>query len=310
MKKIILSLVLLITVVQSSICDSVKTASPAPTKKGSTARNKKDRYIIDSIIAVVPSPEGNKVITQSELDRPAIDGTMRNKQELVRNARLHNKAREYGMLPSEADIDDHLNTIKRENKMSHDDLVKLFDSAGYNFAEGREQLGEMSAISTFMSVKVHTRLLVPEREIRAYYDEHPEYLEPQFELQRGLMPFDMNISREEQLEKIEATLRAGKSVPNIVWGDAFWIDLADLAEDKKFITQMQPGEVRLSQELMDGFEFFKLLNLHDRRLKSFEERYNEIANILRRPRADRMFSELEQQLEATMPVIYMEPVSL
>jgi hypothetical protein len=315
MKKVILSLILLMTVVHSSICDSVKaepatSTPPASTKKENTGRNKKDRYIIDSIIAVVPSPEGNKVITQSELDRPAIDGTMRSKQDLVRNARLHNKAREYGMLPSETDIDEHLNSIKRENKMTHDDIVKLFDSAGYTFAEGREQLGEMSAISTFMSVKVHSRLLVPEREIRAYYDEHPEYLEPQFELQRGLMPFDMNMTKDEQREKIEATLRAGRSVPNIIWADAFWIDLVDLAEDKQFITQMQPGEVRLSQELVEGFEFFKLLDRRDRRLKSYEDRYNEIATLLRRPRAERMFSELEQQLEATMPVIYMDPVSL
>ena len=171
---------------------SAKNAREIPTKKEKTvkkeARDAKNRYQIDTIIAVIPNPEGNKVITQSELDRPAIDGTMRSKKDLIRNARLYNKAKEYGMIPSEADIDDHLNQIKRENKMTHDDVVKLFDSAGYTFAEGREQLAEMSAMSTLLSVKVHSRLLIPEREVRAYYDANPIYLEPEYQIQRGLMP--------------------------------------------------------------------------------------------------------------------------
>lgn len=262
-------------------------------------------YTIDTIIAVVPSPDGNRVITQSDKDRPAIDGTIRTEQELVRGARLYNEAKKYGMLPGEDDINAHLNMIKRENKLSHDDVVKLFDTAGYTYAEGRDQLGEMSAINTLLSVKVHSRLLIPEREIRAYYDENPEYIQAAYELQHGIMPMDMGLTREKQRKKIEATLKAGKPVPSIEWGDPFWIDHADLVEDKMFITQMQPGETRLTQELSQGFEFFKLLNLRETRAKSFEERYAEIAEILRRPRYERLFSEFEQHLEATMPVIYL-----
>jgi len=95
-------------------------------------------------------------------------------------------------------------------------------------------------------------------------------------------------------------------VPNIEWANPYWIDLADLAAEKMFITQMKPDEVRFCEEQFDGFEFFKLLNAKERRLRSFEERYSEIADILRRPRYERLFSEFEQQLEATMPVIDLE----
>jgi hypothetical protein len=289
---------------------SAKNAREIPTKKEKVTqketRDAKNRYQIDTIIAVIPNPEGNKVITQSELDRPAIDGTMRSKKDLIRNARLYNKAKEYGMIPSESDIDDHLNSIKRENKMTHDDIVKLFDTAGYTFAEGREQLGEMSAISTLLNVKVHSRLLIPEREVRTYYDANPIYLEPEYQIQRGLMPFDTNIGRDEQREQIEAMLGSGKTLSNVEWIDPFWIDIADIAEDKMFITQMKPGEIRLVQEMFDGFELFKLVNAHERRLKSFEERYGEIADILRRPRYERLFAEFEQQLEVQMPVVDLE----
>lgn len=287
---------------------SIPTKKENSTKKERAPRDSKNRYQIDTIIAVIPNPEGNKVITQSELDRPAIDGTMRSKKDLIRNARLYNKAKEYGMLPSESDIDDHLNMIKRENKMTHDDIVKLFDSAGYTFAEGREQLGEMSATSTLVSVKVHSRLLIPEREVRAYYDENPVYLEPQYEIQPGLMLFDSSSSKDQQRKKIEATLRAGKTLPNVEWAEPFWLELADIAPEKMFITQMQPGEVRLSEEGFDGFELFKLVSMHERRLKGFEERYSEIVEVLRRPRYERLFSEFEQQLEASMPIIDLEPV--
>lgn len=311
MKKriVVLSLVLAIAPIHMSVAENARTAPKkidTTAKKERKKRDPKNRYQIDTIIAVVPNPEGNKVITQSELDRPAIDGTMRSKQDLIRNARLYNKAKEYGMIPGESDIDDHLNTIKRENKMSHDDVVKLFDSAGYTFAEGREQLGEMSAISTLLSVKVHSRLLIPEREIRAYYDENPIYIEPQYEIQSGLMPFDSSLSKDQQRKKIEATLRAGKTLPNVEWKDPFWFDIAEIAEDKMFITQMNPGEVRFSQETFDGFELLKLVNMHERRLKSLQERYVEIADILRRPRYERLFTEFEQQLEAQMPIIDLE----
>lgn len=308
MKKRIVIISLALALAPMSI-QAAKNARDIPTKKEKVvkkdARDTKNRYQIDTIIAVIPNPEGNKVITQSELDRPAIDGTMRSKKDLIRNARLYNKAKEYGMIPSETDIDDHLNTIKRENKMSHDDIVKLFDSAGYTFAEGREQLGEMSAISTLLNVKVHSRLLIPEREVRAYYDENPIYLEPEYQIQRGLIPFDTNISRDEQREKIETMLQAGKKISNVEWLDPFWIDIADIAQDKMFITQMKPGEMRLTQEF-DSFELLKLVNAHERRLKSFEERYGEIADILRRPRYERLFAEFEQQLEAQMPFVDLE----
>ena len=262
-------------------------------------------YKIDSIIAVVPSPEGNKVITQSDTERPAIDGSMRTLKELVRGARLYLEAKKYGMIPSEEDITAHLNMIMRENKMNHDDIVKLFDSAGYTFAEGREQLGEMSAINTLVSVKVHSRLLIPEREVRAYYDANPEYIEAAYELQHGIKPFEPSQTPEEEKASIEAMLAEGKTVPHIEWGDPFWIDQCDIAEDKMFITRMKPGEVRLSQEIETGFDFFKLVELRERRLKTFEERYTEIADILRKPRYERLFAEFEQHLEATMPVIYM-----
>lgn len=308
MEKRIVILGLALTMAPISIC-SVKNAREIPTKKDKAikkeARDKKNRYPIDTIIAVIPNSEGNKVITQSELDRPAIDGTMRSKKDLIRNARLYNKAKEYGMIPSESDIDDHLNTIKRENKMTHDDVVKLFDSAGYTFAEGREQLGEMSATSTLVNVKVHSRLLIPERDIRAYYHENPIYLEPEYQIQRGLIPFDTNIMKDEQREQIEAMLRSGKKISNVEWLDPFWIDVAVIDQDKMFIIEMKPGEVRLIEEV-DNFELFKLVNAHERRLKPFEERYTEIADILRRPRYERLFAEFEQQLEAQMPVIDLE----
>lgn len=273
---------------------------------GKNVEDNSNVYKIDAIIAVIPSPEGNEVITQSELDRPAIDGTMRTLKDLVRSARLYLEAKKYGMLPSEEDITSHLNMIKRENNMTHDDVVKLFDTAGYSFEEGRRELGRMSAINTLLSVKIHSRVLVPEREVRAYYDANPEYLEAAYELQHGIAPFDENQAPEDQRKKIEALLHAGKPVSNIEWGNPFWIEIGDLAEDKMFITQMKPNEVRLSQELPNGFEFFKLLTLKERRLKTFEERYSQIADILRRPRYERLFTEFEQHLEATMPVIYMD----
>ena len=262
-------------------------------------------YKIDSIIAVVPSPEGNKVITQSDTERPAIDGSMRTLKELVRGARLYLEAKKYGMIPSEEDITAHLNMIMRENNMTDKDIRHLFETAGYTFAEGREQLGEMSAINTLLSVKVHSRLLIPEREVRAYYDANPEYTKAAYELQHGIKPFEPSQTPEEEKASIEAMLAEGKTVPHIEWGDPFWIDQCDIAEDKMFITRMKPGEVRLSQEIETGFDFFKLVELREHRLKTFEERYTEIADILRKPRYERLFAEFEQHFEATMPVIYM-----
>lgn len=286
MKKIVLSLSLLI-------------AAPLCARVADNPRV----YKIDGIMAVIPSPEGNEVITESEIHRPAIDGTMRTEEDLIRGARFYLEAKKYGMTPTESDIDAHLNSIKRENNINHDQIVELFDSAGYTYEEGREQLGKMSSVGTLLSVKVNSRLLIPEREVRAYYDEHPEYIQAAYQLQHGIMPFLEDMNKEQQRKRIEATLRAQKSIPLIEWGDPFWVEDEDLAEDKRFLTEMKPGEIRLSKELANGFELFKMHDLRERRLKSFEERYTEIADLLRRPRYERLFSEFEEQLKATMPVI-------
>lgn len=261
-------------------------------------------YPIDTTLAVVYSPEGNDVITQSSIDRPAIDGSMRTLQDLVEEARFFAEAKKYGMSPGPDQIETHLNYIQQSNNLTRKQIEELFDASGYTMAEGKEQLGRMLGVNTLIDAKVRSRLLIPQREIQAYYDEHPEYTDPAYYVQRGMMPFAKNMSASEQRKKMEKMIKSGKEVPRVEWTEPFWVQDAELSDEKKFLADMKTGEIRISGELFNGFELFKMRDRKERRLRTLEERYTSIVEELRRPRYQKIFSEFQQSIEATIPVTY------
>jgi hypothetical protein len=107
---------------------SKKTALP---KKNDAAPDKKNKecencFLIDKIDAVIFGEEGVEIVTKSEVDRPGLEGGARTLDGVVLERLMYLDAKKYKMLPSEEDVDKHLEGLQRENNLSQDDVKKKF----------------------------------------------------------------------------------------------------------------------------------------------------------------------------------------
>ena len=263
-----------------------------------------DLITIDTIKAVVYGAERTDLVTLSDTSRPSIAGNKQNLDDLVVSKLMVQDAVHYKMEPNDEAVDANLKAVQRENNLSLDDLKAIFSNAGYSYEEGREQFKEMTAISTMIDFRIRSRLIVPERDIEAYYQAHPIIQEASFQVQRALIVAPQSMDRALFLQELQDLKEKGQCKLDIDWSESFWINKSEIAYDKQFITTMEVSSVAIGSESAAGVELFKLVNKKDEHLLSLEERYNEIADYLKRPKYDELFEQYKKDLFSGAAVVY------
>lgn len=264
----------------------------------------KDAYLIDKIEAAVFGQEGTQVITKSDIERPSLDGKPRALEDLILERLMFIDAQRYKIIPDEDVIDKHLAAVQRENNLTLDDLKTIFAHSGYSYEEGRQQFGMMSVINSLLDFKIRSRLVVPEKDVVSYYNEHPEMQETAYELQRAVIPYAMDKSRQAQKQEILQFLHEGKGLVNLVWQEPLWVNKSDLSESKSFIKELKVGQNADPLVGDEGFEVFKLIEIKEEHLRSLEERYREIVDVLRRPKYESLLNDYKKQLYENASIVY------
>lgn len=268
--------------------------------------NDDELFLLDTVIAVVYSEDNTFVITKSDLDRPGIDGVYRSLDDRVMEALLYSEAEKYKMIPTKESVDKHLQSVQMENNITKDELYDIFCNAGYTPEEGRDQFSRLSAISSLIDYRIRSRLIIPERDIIKYYEENPVWEEPCYQVQKAVIP----VSKKRNIKKLRAELdkliQRGIGSIRIKWDEPFWMDEDQIAEDWNFIKTMKVNGVRIVRETSDGFELIRLSAKKERRQKPLEERYREIAEILRRPKYDELLKEYKNSLLEAASIVYFE----
>jgi len=262
--------------------------------------------VLDSIIAVVYCEDDTFIITKSDLDRPGIDGVFRSLDDRIMEALLYSEAKKYKMLPTKEAVDKHLQAVQQENNITRDELYDIFRKAGYTPEEGKEQFSRLSAISSLIDFRIRSRLIIPERDIVAFYDEHPVWEEPAYKVQRGLVPVAKKRDLTKFKKELERFIKTGMGSIRVKWDDPFWMQHDEIAESWNFIKSMNVDEIKIVQETADGFELVKLSAKKERRQKPLEERYREIAEILRRPKYEELLSEYKKNLLDAASIVYFD----
>ena len=289
-----------------------KSAQPSskPSVKNGQAKKtapqpaKSEKIRLDGIQSVVFGKEATTIITESDLRRPGLDGSLRSLDDIELEALMYQDATAKKMLPDEEAIDRHLNTVRKENNdMSLDQLKQVFKSAGYSYDEGRQQFKIMTAVNNVLDFMIRSRLLVPEKDVRAYYEAHPMYQEESYKVERAFVPFSATISKDVLYDKLVAYAHGTQPSFVIEWSTPFWVQENDLAQDKKFITSLNVGQISEPVEISGGFELFRLREKREYRQQPFEERYAEIAQELRKPRYEKLFDECKTSLFSASSIV-------
>ena len=256
---------------------------------------------IDKGVAVVFAQEGPVIITKSDIDRPSLDGVYKNIDDVILEQLMLQDAKKYKIEVSEDAIDKYLQAIQREHGLSPKDFKKMFAEAGYTLEEGRQQIGQMFAVNELIGFKIRSRLIIPEKEVRAYYDAHPVVQEASARVKHGIVSFDEKIGKEAQKENIEKRIRAGKRVKGVKWGLPFWVKQSET--DRQYIFDVDPKKISNPVEIADGFELYHILEQKPEFLVPLSDRYNEIADLLLKPKYEKLYTAFKAELFGSSSIV-------
>ena len=260
--------------------------------------------LLDQIEVVIYGQEDVEIITKSDIDRPSLGGGFRTKEDIVFEREVLLDAKKQHIHQDEEAIDAYLAQMQREHNLSEKELEEIFTASGYTIQEGREQLQMMQTVNTMLDVKIRSNLIVPRRDVEEYYKNNPTIIEATYTLERAFVSQSKKISHNAQRNVLVKYAEAGKGVSGIVWGDPFVINHSDVAESKNFIYTMESGQISSPQEVYGGFEMFKLVEKTPETVKSLEESYREIVDILRRPKYEELMEKYRQFLLQSASVVY------
>ena len=262
-----------------------------------------DAITIDRIEAKVFGPESTDLILMSDLMKPDLSGAQRNLEEMIFTRLVFQDAKKFRIIPSEEEIDRDIANVQKQHNISLDELKEVFKASGYTYQEGRDQLSIMRTVDSLLNAKIRGRLVVADKDIQAYYNANPEMQEASYQIAKAFFPLTMQ-KTEQALQRDLVDVVNKNSDMVVDWQEPFWLSESQIAEDKKFIIRMQPGEIIGPFGAEGGFELIKLMAKRGEQLKPFDERYREIADLLRKPKFEELLANYKKSLFENAAVIY------
>jgi len=262
---------------------------------------KAEPVVIDTGVAVIFAEGGTVIITQSDVDRPNLDGELKTLDGVIEEQLMLQDAKKYKIEADENQVNRYIATIQREHGLTEKDLEAMFLQAGYTYEEGREQIGTMFVVNTLTDFKIRSRLIVPEKDVRAYYEAHPVVEDARVRVKHGFIAFDDAMESEEQEKEILKQIEENKEVAGVQWSQPFWVNKADT--DKEFLFDAEPNSISVPEKVAGGFELYMIFEMKPERLVSLEERYREIAEILIKPRHEQLYEEFKTELFGNSSII-------
>ena len=252
-----------------------------------------ERFLINEVSVIVDGPERRFYITRRELETPGFDGKVPSIDEITDEELTYQDALKH-KIPITEFAQKHIQGIKSQHKLSDEAFDKICEDVGLDRQAALEKFEKMGATNTMIEHKIMSRIYLPEHEIKEYYEAHPKVKSAKYQLQVAYIPFDTSQPLEAQKQDLEQRVKTNPE--SIRWGEPFWLKENDIADEKKYITQLSRGECAPAQLVDGGFEVLRLVNKKEARVIPLEKRYREILHTLRMPKLQHMIDEYKKEL--------------
>lgn len=260
-------------------------------------------YLLDALRAIVMTVEGTELVMQSDLERPALTGQVMSLEDRVAECCFYLDAVKQKAVATEDQIDRYLSAIQRDNNITLDDLKRTFEANDLTYAQAREQLGRMQTVNTIVELRVMSNVIVPRKNILAYYEENTPVHEAIYYLQRAVIPFEYN--REVQRERLLKSINAGEENGGLRWSMVFSLAASDIAGDKTFIRDAELNRTIFGDAGEDGFELYRVIDKKPERVIPIDECYAFIERTLRQPLYEKLMEEYKEKLFERMTIVYI-----
>lgn len=260
--------------------------------------------LVDKIDCVVCGPERNTPMVDTDVTHKGdLNGQKIPMQQKIQNEIICQQivAEKIPMDPSAADK--YIDSVKKQNNLTDSDLADMFEGVGMIFTEGLASLNEQYSHEMFMHHKFKSQVIATDDDIKEYYDEHPMYNEGWCNIQLAYV--DCDESTKETAKKQLDMLVDGTLAPEDVtveWSSPMQVSLKDIADDKRFIFEMKPGQIVI-RENGNTFELYKLIDKQESTLRPLEECRSAIVDKLNRKQLEGMLSEYNQEVRKFIDII-------
>lgn len=259
----------------------------------------KRRVVLDTIVARV---NGTNILKSDlELPRMGKEGGIYTLDEAILEELLVQRAAEMHMLPTALDIDRQIVTIKIQNNltdMTDKEFEDQLKEGGYTMKMYKNQIGRLIAAEKIKQAEISEKIVITTQEVEEYYQKHPEYTKEEFHLASTTLT-------KSQKSKADQLLKSG----SLEWNDLGWVAKKDLGTKFMFVTHLKVGEIgNPIEEQADAgttFEYVKLLDKHDRHLKTLDERYIEIERYLQQERRAKFMIQFEKELREKASIVVL-----
>jgi parvulin-like peptidyl-prolyl isomerase len=267
----------------------------ATSSVATVPQEENNEIILDTIRAVCFTDKGPNVITQSDLDRPQVDGTVTQLDDLITRPLICQEASLNHVEQDDEMVDKYLEQAQRANNLTRAEMEQVLKDAGYTYQEAREQIGQLMQINSFFGFKFGPgRIVISDEEIAAYDNQHPEFEVDKFYIQRAL------------ISETDAQKNAVYWEKNANWSTPFWITQEETATEKHYIFDLKEKEISVPHPVEEGgYEIFKMVQIQQARRVPLETRRSQIINMLFRKRfkeeVERYKNELKEKAALFIP---------
>lgn len=259
----------------------------------------------DALQAVIFTLDGNEIITQSDVMRPSLQGEKRNLDDILFETLTYLDAKKHKIEPDEDAVDRYLAKIMEENGITLQQMEEVFRQGGRSLKEGREELRKIQAVGSMIDFKIRSNLIVPRKDVEAYYAAHPEVKPARYSLRYVQIPFYKMMTKAEQQKDLMTKIRA-EGIDFLGLSEPFWVTHGEIAEEKDFIYALKPDKISAPRPAQDGFELYYLVEKEEERTIPLEERYRDIVNTLLQPKYTQLLAEYRKKLFENASIIYFQ----
>lgn len=236
---------------------------------------------------------------------------------LVDKKLVEQKVKELGIKITEEDLKQAIDDVKRQNKMSQEQLVAALAAQGLSYEQYRAQLKDQIEKLRLVSQEVRSKVHVGEQELREYYESvKPQYQEDESLTARHIF-FRLDTSA--PADEIKRVMTLATSVLHEAQSGADFAALAkkysndssaadggnlgtfkkgDMLPDlQETFASMKPGEVSELVQTPAGIHILKLEQRTPGRFKPFAEIKAELEDKLYKKKAEDRFNQWVDDLK-------------
>jgi len=231
----------------------------------------------------------------------------------------HDKVMELGIETTQKELDAAIENIKAGNNWTHEDLVAIIGSEGFTYEQYKGNIKKEMEQMRLIDFEVKSKIIISDKDIEKYYNDHADGFKSEEKVRLAIILLteknhsvqNEGLSLAQKVEEVVSRLKKGEDFGVLAMeysqgpgakdgGDLGVINTSNLDPQlKNIIDAMEVGRISKPIFMPSGVQIIKLIEKHDKGVKTLEEIKGYIHDALYREELNKRFSIWIQELRKT-----------